>query len=77
MNDDEAARAARRAARATWPIVRCTLETMEDAQPTTPEGRLASMWQIARDGWAWRGEALPAYERSAIPGRIVRRGRSC
>ena len=44
----------------------------EPAQLSTPEERLASMWQLALDAWSLRGEALPSYTRAALPGRVIR-----
>ena len=48
--------------------------THEPAQLSTPEERLATMWQLAVDAWALQGAPLPDYARDAIPGRILRRG---
>lgn len=31
------------------------------------------MWPLALDAWAMSGQPLPTYERSEIPGRILRR----
>jgi hypothetical protein len=70
MDDD--ARAARAAARASWPIA--SGHAPARACDTTPEERLATMWQLAVDAWAASGRALPTYTRADMPGRIVRKG---
>ncbi len=48
--------------------------THEPAQRTTAAARLATMWQLALDAWAYRGEPLPEYDRAAMPGRLIRPG---
>ena len=37
--------------------------------------RIAMVWQLTLDAWATSGKELPSYERSQMPGRLVRRGR--
>ena len=72
--DDEQARRGRAATRATWAG---RLTRLED----TPESELvagspAELFGLVREltlaAWALRGEPLPDYPRSAIPGRVLR-----
>jgi hypothetical protein len=66
----------RAAARRNWPVRRYTLggEPSEDLSATTSiNERLDMMWQLALDAWASTGKPLPSYERSQMPGRILRR----
>lgn len=46
----------------------------EPAQCLTARERVASMHQLALDAMALRGEPLPIYERSTMPGRVIVRG---
>ena len=64
----------RRAARAAWPIARYRLGHEPAGAPCAiaVEERLAAVWRLTRELWAFSGRALPVYERSAMPG-IVRR----
>ena len=41
---------------------------------STPQERLASMWQLALDAWAMSGKPLPVYTRAEIPGVVIRKG---
>jgi len=34
---------------------------------TTPEQRLAMVWELTKEAWAWARLPLPAYDRSTIP----------
>ena len=43
-----------------------------DLQETTPEQRVAMMWQLALDGYALRGEAIDESAFSRHVGRLVR-----
>lgn len=52
-----------------------SLATPPPASPSTPEERLAIMWRLARDAWAWVPGGIPSYTRSETPGRIIRRGK--
>lgn len=70
--------AARRAARASWPGLKSTLSDAPGAEDlratTTPEQRLAMMWELARGAWALTGAPMPDYSRADMPGRVIRPG---
>jgi hypothetical protein len=69
--------ARRRAARRTWPIARFALgdESADDVRVvTTPEQRVAMMWELAESAWALAGRPLPTYDRQHIPARVFRPG---
>ena len=72
MHDDD--EAARRQARASWPVSVHRLG--EDARPddTTPEQRLGMMWELAVQAWALAGLPMPTYDRAHMPVRVLRRG---
>jgi hypothetical protein len=77
MAADPGSQARRRAARATWPIVRCALgdESADDISAvTTPAERVAMMWQLAESAWKLAGRPLPAYDRQHMPSRLFRAG---
>ena len=67
MSEDRQQRAE---GRRDWPggLVR----RQQPAQLDSPAERLASMWQLALDAWALRGEELPDYERADMPGELIR-----
>ena len=74
----EEARRQRAEARASWPIRRYRLgsEPSDDlSATTTPEQRLAMMWELALQAWQLTGHQLPTYSRSEIPGKLVRLAR--
>ena len=73
MQQDDAA--ARRARRATWPvrIVRRG-EEPHDSEDTTPEERIAMMWELAVQAWGMAGIPIPDYDRAHTPIKVVRRG---
>jgi hypothetical protein len=67
----------RRAARASWPVVRFRPgeEPPDDlAGATTPAERIAMMWPLAEEAWRLAGRPWPAYDRRAMPGRLFRPG---
>ena len=67
--------AARRRARAAWPIrvFRLGDEPGDDLSGrTTPEERIDMMWQLAVDAWTAAGYRLPNYTRAQMPCRVVR-----
>lgn len=67
-------REARAAARANWPIRRFRLgeEPADDPRSlTTPEERVAVMWQLAKDAWASAGRPIPDYPRERTPIRVI------
>jgi hypothetical protein len=46
--------------RSNWPIRVCRLgEDADDTLDTTPEQRLAMMWELVTQGWAIAGRATP------------------
>lgn len=66
-------RAARAAARATWPIRRFRLgeEPPDDlATATTPAQRVAMMWPLAEAAWSVAGRVIPRYPRQDTPARL-------
>jgi len=71
------ARSERARARATWPIRKLRLDQEgegDDLSATSSvEERLSMMWPLALDAWATSGKPLPTYERSEMPGRVLRR----
>ena len=73
---EEAARRAR--ARASWPGLKTTLAEAPGAEDlsasTTPEQRLAMMWELTLGAWSLTGLPLPDYTRATMPGRLVRPG---
>jgi hypothetical protein len=38
---------------------------------TTPEERLAVMWQLTLDAWASAGRPIPTYSRAETPIRVI------
>ena len=75
MASEISAAEARRLARSTWPIERHELgdDPSDDlSDVTTPSERIAMMAELAETAWALAGLPLPEYERSAMPGRIIR-----
>jgi len=71
---EEEARRARAAVRKDWPIRVYKLgeEPPEDLSATTTAAeRLAMMWPLALQAWAFTGKPLPTYTRAETPIRIV------
>ena len=69
------ARAARRAARAHWPVRKFRLEDAPGpdlSTSTTAQERLAMMWPLACEAWALAGRAMPDYPRHRMPIRVIR-----
>jgi len=61
--------------RSTWPVSRYHLggEPSDDlSESTSPEERLAMMWELAEQGWLWAGRDFPEYDRDNIPGKVLR-----
>ena len=73
-DDEEAARAARAKARASWPGRKMTLDEQPDIDivPGTPEERFAMVWRITVDVWASSGRKIPDYRREDAPVTIIR-----
>jgi hypothetical protein len=60
-----------------WPVrsYAITDEPIRDPfDRSTVDERLAAMWPLAKEAWSVAGKAIPDYERSAAPGRLVRQG---
>jgi hypothetical protein len=73
--DRDAERAARAAARRSWPVRRCALgeEPTEDLSATTTAAeRIAMVWQLTLDAWAMSGRPIPDYPREQAPVRVIR-----
>jgi hypothetical protein len=64
--------------RRTWPVKKYKLgeEPSDDLSgSTTPEERLAMMWELSRQAWLMAGRDLPVYDRKTTPGRVFRNQR--
>jgi hypothetical protein len=69
--------ATRAAARSNWPIrvYRLGEEPEDDLSETsTPEERLAMIWELSLDAWTLAGRPLPQYSRAETPVRVIRTG---
>jgi hypothetical protein len=65
----------RKLARKRWPIRRYALgeEPGEDlSATTTPEERVAMMWELAATAWRLSGKKFPNYPRRKAPIKIIR-----
>ncbi|MCC6875249.1 MAG: hypothetical protein IT378_13160 [Sandaracinaceae bacterium] len=65
----------RRRQRASWPVrvVRLGEEELVDSRDaSTIDERMALVWKLTRELWAFRGEPMPEYTRAQMPGRVVR-----
>lgn len=61
--------------RRAWPvrIYRLGEEPGEDlSSVTTPEERIAMVWELSARMWELTGRPLPSYTRGAMPGRVIR-----
>jgi len=38
----------------------------------TPGERVAMVWRLTQDAWAFSGRPIPDYSRDKMPGRIIR-----
>jgi hypothetical protein len=58
---------------ADWPVrvVPLSEDRPDLSATTTPEQRLAMVWELTVEAWAWAGLPIPDYPRSAMP--VVRR----
>ena len=66
---------ARREARASWQIRRVSLgeEPLFDPRDRSSiDERIARVWRLTKELWAFANLAVPTYERAETPGRIVR-----
>jgi hypothetical protein len=72
-------RAAERRKRATeWPVRCYRLGEEPNRDPldlSTIDERIGMVWPLSKEGWAVAGRQIPNYERSSMPGQIVRRER--
>ncbi len=65
----------RRKARAAWPIRKVALgdEELTDPRDTsTVDERIAMVWTLTKQQWAFAGREIPTYTRAEMPGRIIR-----
>ncbi len=68
----------RRRARASWPIRKVRLEEEELTDPrdtSTVDERLAMVWVLTRQQWAFAGREIPRYSREHMPGQLIRKPR--
>lgn len=66
----------RRRRRLGWPIRKVPLGEEELADPRIPQSvdeRIAMVWSLTLQQWAFAGLPIPRYTRSEMPGRILRR----
>lgn len=66
----------RAAARDNWPVrvYRLGEEPEDDLSETTPEQRLAMIWELSVDAWTLAGRPFPEYSRAESPVRVIRTG---
>lgn len=65
----------RRKARAGWPIRKVGLRDEELTDPrdsSTVDERLALVWTLTMQQWAFSGREIPRYARAEMPGRVIR-----
>ena len=65
----------RRLARQQWPIrvVRLGAEELVDGRDTSSvDERIALVWTLTRELWAFTGRPIPSYDRARMPGKITR-----
>jgi hypothetical protein len=61
--------------RGAWPVKKYRLgeEPSDDLSgSTTPEERLAMMWELSEQAWLMAARKLPDYDRKTTPGRVLR-----
>lgn len=69
--------AARRMARAGWPVVVRSLANSTDddlSGGTDPAQRIGMMWPLAVEAWQLAGLDVPSYTRDNTPSRVIRAG---
>lgn len=74
-DEPDAAREGRRRDRLTWPLRRYELgaEPGDDLSAQTTAGeRLAMVWPLTVLSWRLAGRSIPSYDRSRMPGAVVR-----
>jgi hypothetical protein len=65
----------RRRARAGWPIRKVGLRDEELTDPrdtSTVDQRLALVWTLTMQQWAFAALEIPTYTRAEMPGRVLR-----
>jgi len=64
----------RAAARGNWPVraYRLGEEPEADLSETTPEQRLAMIWELPVDAWTLARRPFPEYSRAETPVRVIR-----
>jgi hypothetical protein len=60
-----------------WPVVKGSLRDLESSEidlsaTTTLEERFATMWQLAQDAWAFRGEPIDESTSPRLVSRVLR-----
>jgi len=61
--------------RSKWPIKKSRLgeEPSDDLSSiTTPEERLAMMWELSQQAWLMAVHEMPVYDRKTTPERVLR-----
>jgi hypothetical protein len=71
---EEAAREARRQARANWPIRKYKLgeEPPDDLSHLSPDERVSLLFDLSISAWLLAGNELPRLPRSQWPGVVIR-----
>ena len=75
MSEEADSREDRRQDRGSWPVRRYPLghEPGDDlSAETTPQQRLAMVWELTLRAYRLAGRPLPRYARSEMPGRVLR-----
>jgi hypothetical protein len=75
MSEEADSREDRRRGRSSWPVHRYLLghEPGDDlSATTTPQQRLAMVWELTLRAYRLADRPLPRYARSEMPGRILR-----
>ena len=75
MPSDEELRKQRAAARASWPGRKLSLAdegTTDDLSTLTVSQRIALVWRLTQDAWAFAGTPIPDYTRAETPIRVIR-----
>jgi len=65
----------RRKTRAAWPIRKVALGAEELTDPrdtSTVDERIAQVYRLTMEQWAFAGLEIPRYTRAEMPGTIVR-----
>ena len=71
---ENAAREARRLARAAWPVRRYPVgdEPPDDVAHLTPDERVSLVWDATCAAWSHTGRPFPDVPRSEWPGTVTR-----